>query len=186
MFQECTLLVLDLLSFLGHLALVFQRTFNQRSNPLLDDIPVLLGSITERFKEGPEPTSDAPLKRNLLDFHKRIHKAIESVSTVRQSVKVVSEEELGCGINGETSNQVFEVDGLVSVEIGDVVESPIDVFIKEPKIGCPVVGEERTCDRAMLPDNQEPAGREVILVCCLPSSTFRRPGSRFPSQGKSP
>ena len=185
MFQECTLLVLDLLSFLRHLALVFQRTFNQRSNPLLNDIPVLLGSITERFKQGPEPTSDAPLKRNLLYFCERIHKAIESVSTIRHSVKVVSEEELRCGIDGETSNQVFE-DGLVGVEIGDVVESPIDVFVEEPEIGCPIVGKEWTCDQAMLPDNQELAGREVILVCCLPSSTFHCPGSRFPSQGRSP
>ena len=104
---------------------------------------------------------------------------------IRQSVKVVSEEELRCSINGETSNQVFKADGLVGVKIGDVVESPIDVFVEEPEIRYPIVGKEQTCGCTMLPDNQEPAGRGVILVCCLPSSTFHCPGSRFPSQGKS-
>jgi len=92
--QEGALVVLDLLSFLGHLALVFQRTLNQRSNPFLDNVPVLLGPITKRFKEGPESTPNAPLERNLLDFHKCVHKAIESIGMIRQSIKVVSEEEL--------------------------------------------------------------------------------------------
>ena len=101
--QERALVVLDLLSFLGHLALVFQCTLDQRSNPFFDNIPVLLGSITERFKERPESTPGTPLDRNLLDFPKCVHEAIESIGTIRQSIKVVSEEEFGCGIDREAS-----------------------------------------------------------------------------------
>jgi len=133
-FQECALITLDLLSFLGHLALIFHGTLNERGNPSLDNISVLLGSITERFKERPESTPDAPLQRNLLDFHERIHEAIESVGTVRQGVKIVSEEELGCGVDCETSGQVLEVNGLVGFEVGDVDENPVGVFVKEPEV----------------------------------------------------
>jgi len=81
--QERALVVLDLLSFLGHLALVFHGTLNERGDPPLDDIPVLLGFITERFKDRPESTLDTPHQRNLLDFHERIHEAIESIGAVR-------------------------------------------------------------------------------------------------------
>ena len=101
--QECALVILDLLSFLRHLALVFQCTLNERGNPLLDNIPILLGSITERFKEWPESTPNAPFERNLLYFHERVHEVIESVGTIRQRIKVVSAEELGCGVDRETS-----------------------------------------------------------------------------------
>jgi len=101
--QECTLVILDFLSFLRHLALVFQCTVNEGGDPFLDDITVLLGSITERFKERPESTPDAPFERNLLYFHERVHEAIESVGMIRQRIKVVSEEKLRCGIDRETS-----------------------------------------------------------------------------------
>ena len=77
---------------------------DQRSNPFFDDIPVLLGSVTERLKERPESTPKTPLERNLLDFHKSVHEAIESVGTVRQSIKVFSGEELGCGVDREPSD----------------------------------------------------------------------------------
>ena len=81
--QKCALVILDLLSFLGHLALVFQRTLNERGDPFFDYIPVLLGPVAERFKERPESTPNAPLERNLLNLHERVHEAIESVGTVR-------------------------------------------------------------------------------------------------------
>jgi len=44
----------------------------------------------------------------------------------------VSEEELGGGIDREASDQVLEVDGLIGFEVGDAVESPVDVFVEEP------------------------------------------------------
>ena len=121
MLQECALVILDWLSFLRHLALVFQCTLNERGDPFLDDIPVLLGCVAERFKERPESTPDAPLERNPLNFHERIHKGIKSISAIRQSVKVVSEEELGCRIDREASGQVFEVGRLVGFKVGDVI-----------------------------------------------------------------
>lgn len=71
---------------------MFRCALNQRSNPSFDNILVLLGSITERFKERPESTPNTPLDRNLLNFHKRVHKAIESTGMIRQSIEVVSEE----------------------------------------------------------------------------------------------
>jgi len=102
--QQRALVVLDSLSLLRHLALVFQCTLDQRSNPLLDDIPVLLGFVTERFKERPESTPNTPIERNLLDFEKGVHKAIEPIGSIRQSVKIVSEKEFGCGVDRESSD----------------------------------------------------------------------------------
>ena len=92
------------MSLLRHLALVFQCTLDQWSNPFFDNIPVLLGFVTERFKERPESTPNVPLERNLLDFSKRVHEAIESIGTIRQSIEVVSEEEFGCGVDSEPSD----------------------------------------------------------------------------------
>jgi hypothetical protein len=139
-----------LLTFLGHLALVFQRTLDERGNPRLKDIPVLLGPIAERFKERPEFTETTPFERNLLNFHKRVHEFIESLGTIRQRVKTVPEEELGCGIDREASSQALKVDGLVGLKTSDVVESPVDIFVEESEIGCPVVGKEWTCGCSML------------------------------------
>ena len=62
MLQERALIVRDLLSFLGYLAFVFHGTLDERGDPSLDDIPILLGSVAERFKERPEPTLDAPFQ----------------------------------------------------------------------------------------------------------------------------
>lgn len=92
------------MSLLRHLALVFQRTLNQRSNPFLDYIPVLLGFVTKNFKERPESTPNVPLESNMLDFHKCVHEVIKSIGTKRQSIKVVSEEKLRCGVDSEASD----------------------------------------------------------------------------------
>ena len=133
-FQKGRLVTIDLLSFLGHPALVFECTLNQRSDPTLDDVSMFLASITERLEEWPESTHNAPPERDLLNLHKCIHKAVESIVTTSQSIKAVSEEELGCGVDGKPSSQVFKVNGLVRFEIGDVVESLADVFVEESKI----------------------------------------------------
>ena len=82
---------------------MFQCTLNKRGYPFLDDISVLLGLIAEKFKEWPEPTLNAPLQRNMLDFLESVHKAVESISAIRQGIKVMSEEELRCGIDCEAS-----------------------------------------------------------------------------------
>ena len=81
--QERALVILDLLSFLRHLVLVFKCTLNERGNPFLDDITVLLGFITERFEKRPESTPNASYEHNILNFHERIHEAIESIGTIR-------------------------------------------------------------------------------------------------------
>ena len=75
---------------------MFQRTLNERGNPFLDDIPILLGLVTKELKEWPETTLDASLERDLLNFLECIHEAIKPIGTVGQSVEGVSEEELGC------------------------------------------------------------------------------------------
>ena len=95
----------------------------------------------------------------------------------------MSEEELGCGINCETSGQVFEVDGLVGFEIGDVVESLVDVFVEEPEVGRPVVSKEWTCNRAVLQDDQKHEGRGAVWESLftafhISSSRFRIPVPR--------
>jgi hypothetical protein len=79
---------------------MFQRTFNKRGNPFLDDISILLGPIKE-LKEGPEPTPNASPEENLLNFHECIYKTIKPMSAIGQSVEGLSEEELGCGVDRE-------------------------------------------------------------------------------------
>ena len=184
--QECALIVRDSQSFLGHLAFVFNGTLDERGNPSLDDIPVLLGSVSERFKERPETTLDAPPERNMLDFHEGVHEAIESIRTVRQGVEVVSEEEFGRGVDRETSSHVLEVDGLVGFEVGYVDESPVDVFVEEPEVRCPIFDKERSRGCAVLQENEGRQGREMTNSFCSPFSTPRHPGLGSLSQGMYP
>lgn len=155
---------------------MFQRTLDERSNPLLEDIPVLLGPITERFKQRPESTAIAPFERNLLDFHERIHKFVESVGTVGQRVKAMPEEELGCGVDRKASGEVLKVNRLVGFQTGDVVESPVDVFVEEAKIGCPVVGKEWACGCSML---QAKSHKTKGIIRCLLLTAFHISSSRF-------
>ena len=176
-FQECTLVILDLLSFLRHLALVFQCTLDERGDPFLDDISVLLGCVTERFKERPESTPDAPLERNPLNFHERVHKGIKSIGTIRQSIKVVSEEELGCRVDREASGQVFEVDRLVGFKVRDVIESLVDVFVEVPEIRCPVVDKEWSRGRSVLHENKRREMRGIFQASLL--TAFHISSSRF-------
>ena len=67
-------------------------------------------------------------------------------------------------------------------EVGDAVESPIDVFIEEPEIGCPFVGKEWTRDSAVLGENKslERSGMMQVLFTAfhISSSRFRIPDPR--------
>jgi hypothetical protein len=113
-FQKGALVALDQQSFLGHPALVFQCTLNQRNDPTLGDVsPYSLDLSPKASKRGQSPP--------IMLLWREIFCRGKSAS---QSINVVPEEELGCGVDGKPSGQVFKVNELVGFEIGDAVESP--------------------------------------------------------------
>ena len=57
-----------------------------------------------------------------------------------------------------------------------MVESPVDVFVEEPEIGCPVVCKEWACGSAVLGENKNIEGRGMMLF--LPTA-FHISSSRF-------
>ena len=164
---------------------MFQRPLDERGDPRLEDIPIFLGPIAKRFKERPEPTENTPLECDLLDFRERIHEFVESVGTIRQRVKTVSEEELGTCVDRKASGQTLKVDGLVGLEARDVVESPIDVLVEEPEIGCPVVDKEWTGGSSVLSGKcHETSGSQMCVAHRLPQFVISiqdsRPEESFP------
>ena len=80
----------------------------------------------------------------------------------------MSEEELGCGIDREASGQVLEIDGLAGLEVRDVVEGPVSVFVEEPEVGCPVVGKEWSSGRAVLQEGKRHEKRGACISYRLP------------------
>ena len=115
--KRATVRVHSLALFL-HLLLNLYRTNDERIDPTPNHLLVSLAPVLEKLKEWPEVPHQISPEDQRLDIYKRLRKRVEPIIAEREGVKVLPEEELGCRVDRESREEVFEVERVLGVGAG--------------------------------------------------------------------
>ena len=122
------------MTLLLQLLLNLHRTNDERIDPSPDHLLVPLALVLEKLKDRPEVPQHVSSEDQRLDIHERASERVESVVPVREGIKVLPEEKFGCGVDRESREEIFEVEGVLGVGVKHDVDNFLGVPLEQIEV----------------------------------------------------